>query len=134
MKKSIFLLALALMPVLTGCLSTRWKTATQTSDVAGIWTNLDFAGFDPAYLILRNDGTYTIAPNPEGIGGNSGNYWFENKQIFLSDAFCTTPETYQVKLKLEEGQPPKLVFTAIGEVCRGNTFTTRELIWVGEAP
>lgn len=133
MKKYILLMALSTL-VLTGCLSTRWQTAAQIDDVTGIWTNLDFAGFDPAYLILRSDGTFTIAPNPEGTGGNSGKYWFENKQMFLSDAFCTTPETYQVKLKLEEGQPPHLVFIAVGEVCRGNTFTTQDLIWVGEAP
>ena len=135
MKRQALLLC-ALAIVLTGCQLSQARQASQVQDVMGVWWQLDHPHYDPAYLILREEGTYTIASNPEGENGVSGEFWFEGAHFFIRDDFCSIPGEYEVSLKEEDGKPLSLAFSLVEDECsaRVGILTSREATWFGPAP
>ncbi len=134
--KNTLLWFCAFAAVLGSCQSSQEGQATQVADVAGIWWQIDHPHYDPAYLILRQDGTYTFASNPDGEHGASGQYWFEDGKFMISDAFCTVPGEYEVNVKEQKGDPLSLAFSLVEDDCpaRVGILTTKEAIWFAPPP
>ena len=135
MKRQVLLLT-ALAIVLTGCQLSQARQTSQVQDVMGVWWQLDHPHYDPAYLILREEGTYTLASNPEGENGVSGEFWFEGAYFLIRDDFCRIPGKYEVTLKEDDGKPVSLAFALVEDECsaRVGILTSREAIWFAPPP
>ena len=101
---------------------------TEAADITGIWWQLAHPHYDPAYMIIRSDGTYTFASNPEGQHGESGKYWFDSGYFMISDAGCPNPGKY--KLTTVDQNPPTLTFSLVEDDCpvREGILTTHKAI------
>ena len=51
------------------------KLAIQPAEIVGTWKGT--VEGEPGFLIIREDGTVTLAPNQDGISGNTHTYWFD---------------------------------------------------------
>lgn len=97
------------------------------SQLLGTW-DIDHPDWRPAYVIFRDDGSYTFSPNLDGSNGQSGEYWFEAGSFYLRDLFCRIPGQYGVGQRPSEGQAETLVFTLQQDDCppRIRILTRRE--------
>jgi len=147
--KRLSLIILVLMVVLTACQSgpsmmtgqptqapsqsVSVKDITQAEDIYGVWKLTHHPHYDPAYWLLRPNGTYTFSPNQDGgRPGESGTYWFENGQLLIKDDFCPTPGKYTVQEQEREGGPA-LVVELVEDGCtaRMKILTGGVVSWIG---
>jgi hypothetical protein len=69
-----------------------------TNDIVGIWELSTHAHWKPAYWLVREDGSYSFSPQPDGSSpSQSGKYWFENNLLMIRDDFCPTPGSYRIR-------------------------------------
>lgn len=69
-----------------------------TNEIVGIWELSTHADWKPAYWLVREDGSFSFSPQPDGSGpSQSGKYWFENNLLMIRDDFCPTPGSYRIR-------------------------------------
>ena len=69
-----------------------------TNDIVGIWELSTHVHWKPAYWLVREDGSYSFSPQPDGSGpSQSGKYWFENNLLMIRDDFCPAPGSYRIR-------------------------------------
>ena len=89
----------------------------QSQDLVGLW-QVDNPHWEPAYMIIREDGTYTWSPHPDGSSpSQSGKFWFEGAVFHILNDFCGKPGTYEVRRHDAVGQPATLSFTMLEDDC-----------------
>jgi hypothetical protein len=114
-----------------GACATATPPALAVEDAAilvGAWS-VDHPDWAPAYMILKDGGRFTFAPNLEGSHGQSGDYWMEDGRFFIAiSPFCEDPGEYEVGLRTEDGRTTSLVFTVVEDDCapRLRILTRRE--------
>jgi len=108
----------------------------RADEIFGIWMVNSHPHYEPAFLLLRPDGTFTFSPNQDGgRPSESGKYWFEDGMLFIKDDFCPTPGKYSVTRQIE-ANTASLVIALVEDGCtaRVKILTTAPEIWFGALP
>jgi acetyl esterase/lipase len=110
------------------------QPATQAADIIGVWQLISKPNQpNPDYWLFRENGTYTIASNPDGGAGLSGRYWFEDGYFYTTDDFCPTPGQYKAQIAQPAGQAKKLSFIPAADACQNRIkeYPAAEITWFG---
>lgn len=78
------------------------------------WAHVDS---QMGYMIFRSDGSYTMAPTPEGKHGVTGKYNFVGAEIHIVDEYCPTGGDYEIRLLTRPGQPAMFRFFLVKSDC-----------------
>lgn len=123
MRKILFTLSI-LLNLLTGCQTTPAfapdeKLATLSVEIIGTWQG-SVEG-EPGFLIIREDGTITLAPNQDGTSGNTHTYWFDGDQFDIKHDLavhnCDQVGKYQIRIKQDGDKTVSMVFILIEDPC-----------------
>lgn len=105
---------------------------TQAKDIEGIWNITTHPHYKQAYWLVQEDGTYKFSPNVDGgRPSESGKYWFQDGQLFITDDFCPKPGRYDAQ---KTGGPViKLSMKLVEDQCaaRVKILTGDSATWYG---
>jgi hypothetical protein len=123
MRKILFIHSI-LLSLLVGCQSTPTfapdeKLATQPAEIVGTWMG-NVEG-EEGFLIIREDGRVTLAPNQDGTSGNTHTYWFDGDQFNIKHDLaihsCDQVGKYKIRIKQDGDKIISLVFMLIEDPC-----------------
>jgi hypothetical protein len=108
---------------------------TQPGDMVGIWQVFD-THCPKGFMLIRPDGTYTFSCSRDGSAGDTGTYWFENRNFMIKNDFCGATGQYTAQIFRGNGQPKTLVFTVIKDDCEMEigALTQQKAVWVAALP
>ena len=95
------------------------KFATLPGEIIGTWRG-NVEG-EEGFLIIRDDGTLTLAEFQDGTSGNTHTYWFEGDQLNIQGEFaihsCDQVGKYQVRIGQNGDTTISLAFVLIEDPC-----------------
>ncbi len=110
------------------------ELVTQASQIVGVWTVYN-DHCDTGYMLIRPDGTFTVACSQDGSHGITSKYSLENGQFLTQSDICQGGQ-FEAHVLNVGGQPKSLVFTVIKDDCAAEVemLTKQPLVWVAALP
>ncbi len=143
MRKILFTLSI-LLSLLAACqeaptLAPGEKLATLSVEIIGTWKG-SVEG-EEGFLIVREDGTATLAEFQDGTSGNTHEYQFEGDQFNIKSILalhnCEQVGKYQIRIKQDGDKTVSMVFVLIEDPCnpRIRDLMNNTSVWLpGSSP